>query len=288
MRIIRLNESEFLGLMKRITEDINKDISRYDKGDWYELFISTFKNWITEKLGENVSKYPFSYLVNKYSKEFLEKLYENEPYVPSQIVDDRGVNWWNAEAILTPLVRKGKLTLKSLRPNEKFTEKYKRPFEKIIKKLDLPDFVTLEIAEHYPHEISISLIIGFEYWLLSNAPIAHVSLIQRKITNFITDYLGIEGDNPIYGGVHVDVNRRFVGEESWVKNVLNKRIKTHIKTLPGADDIQRIHFTVDGDSAELKIVPKGVRRLNSNQLTREIKSYIESLGYKRIRVTTSY
>jgi hypothetical protein len=71
-RIIRLTENQLVGVVKRIYEEFN--IDDYDTTDFYDVFFQVFKPWITEKLGDNVSRYPISFLLTKYGQEFIEDM----------------------------------------------------------------------------------------------------------------------------------------------------------------------------------------------------------------------
>jgi hypothetical protein len=72
-----ISENRFLNLMMNksfVTE--SADLEDYDELDFQDAFISLFRQFIQNKIGDKSKDVPFSYLLKKYGKEFLRELGE--------------------------------------------------------------------------------------------------------------------------------------------------------------------------------------------------------------------
>lgn len=106
--------------VKRITNLVKEqvDVSEYDDSDFIEVFVKYFRPWIKKFHGDEVSEYPMSHLVKKYTADFIkdhgieirDRYYSNDL---KKLVD-----------IGKSLVVKGTHNLPSLKKEGRFLEKY--------------------------------------------------------------------------------------------------------------------------------------------------------------------
>jgi hypothetical protein len=285
-KLITLKESELFNMVKTIVEQVEMDLSQYDDNDFTDVFVFLFRNWITKKLGEDSKKYPFSFLLNKYGKEFLQDTL-GDKY--DQYYGDREEIYFNGYNSIPKtgkvLVKSGAFTLPSLRQQEKFTEKYAKHLPRIIKMMRFPDFVRVEFEEEVPYDVHVELYIDYPSYLKDESFSFASHNLERKFKELLENYLGVDFGNPVHGKVNLTLYTNAENVEKWVKQVLNKEIKKHIKEMPGGKNIHSIRFepSISG-SSEMKIVYKdgSHRHMHQWEFLRGVRDYINSLGYKRI------
>lgn len=284
---IRIFESELINMVKTIVEQV-VDLDSYDALDFEEVFFTMFKNYIVDKLGEDAQNYPFSFLLKKYGKEFIiSKLGETifNSYKRSYS-DDVDYDSRIIQKIGRELVKLSLAKLPSLRKEYKFTEKYAKHLERLVKMLELPDFVDVEFKEENSHDVKMLLKVDFDDLLKSERGLDRYS-ITRNMRELLENYLGVDFESPSYGGLRFDVSLSVDGIDEWTKNVLNKKIKKHIKSeIPDSNMLHSIRFKpkTDGHS-ELTLHYKDMTPWGKkNEIKNAVVTYIKSLGYNRISV----
>ena len=155
-KTLTLTESELIKVINRIVESYGDDT--YDDEDYVEVFLHYFRPWIRANHGDEVGEYPLSFLVKKYISEFAQSNDINPEYV---IFGYRN-NLANAANIGKKLVQQGKHKLPTLRSQEMFTEKYKKPLEYFLTELNLPDFIKVEFIEQTPYNVYVKLDVDWE------------------------------------------------------------------------------------------------------------------------------
>jgi hypothetical protein len=286
-KLITLKESELFNMVKTIVEQVEIDLSQYDDNDFTDVFVSLFRKWISNKLGDDSKKYPFSFLLNKYGKEFLQdslgdkylRYYRDDEkiYFSSYSLPRMGRN----------LVKSGAFILPSLRQEEKFTEKYAKHLQRLIKLMGLPDYVKLELEEEIPYDVRVKLYIDYPSYLKDGDSQLVSHKLERKFKEMIEDYLGVDFGNPVHGNVALNFFTVAENRDEWVKEVLNKEIKKHIKEMPGGKYVHSIRFepSISG-SSQLRIVYKdsASRHIHQWEFLRNVREYIQGLGYHKIDV----
>ena len=68
MNKIMLNKSEMIKFVSMIVEQVN--LEGYTDEDFVEVFVNLFRPWVKSKHGDEVGKYPMSYLIKKHLEEF--------------------------------------------------------------------------------------------------------------------------------------------------------------------------------------------------------------------------
>ena len=286
-KTILLKESELINMIKTIAEQV--DLDQYDDSDFIDVFVFVFRNWINNKLGDDVKKYPFSYLLKRYGQDFLEDIFGDK--YSEFFRGDRDIDFglYMIPRVGKYLVKSGKYTLQSLRAEEKFTEKFAKKIPRLVKTLNLPNWVEFEFFEEKPLEVRAVLNVDYPSFLkFENGRNLHSRQLEKELKDLFENYLGVEFGNPAHGELQLDVTPNVKNEESWVKNVLNKEIKKHIKSMPGGKFVHSVRFTPKfPESSEMKIIYKdkyGRGDFSEWKFRDEVKKYLGELGYNKIYV----
>ena len=270
--------------VKRITNLVKEqvDVSEYEESDFIEVFVKYFRPWVKKFHGDEVSEYPMSHLVKKYNADFIrdygielrDRYYSNDL---RKLVD-----------IGKALVVKGTHNLPSLKKEGMFLEKYDKGLKSLIEYLDLPEFMKIKFQENKPYHVSVWIEANMDEMLKYEGEVLDSSKYMDSLKNYISSFLGVEYGSPVHGNLQLQTSGPiYDGEEEWVKNVFNKKIKTAIKNLPNAKgkihstklNINRSNFRVN---VQLTF-RQGNWRVESdlNQGTRQI---LLSMGYSPKRI----
>jgi hypothetical protein len=276
-RIVKISEEKLEKIVSIVMEQV-ENLSYYEDEDFFDAFFFVFRQWISEKIGDEYKKYPMSLLLKKYGKDFEKDMgilefqdYEQGRSFNRYRVLDDGKN----------LVKNQKYILPTLRKQEKFTDKYKSIIPHILDQLDFPDFVTVELVEEQPNALHVKFNVDFVKMLNSKEYERFNRYdLDSKFRNYVSSFLGVEFGNPAHGQVSMDSSLNYVGADEWIKNVLNKTIKKEIKKLPNGNIIHSIKFETHSGYATLRVIFKDSGNYGRrNELLQNIKNYIESLGY---------
>lgn len=274
---IFLKESELISVIKNIVEQANLE---YDELDYMAAFVHIFMDWIRKNTPEKFWSYPFGFLVKKYSKPFLIDM-TGADVRNMDDYNDYEISKWDIEKIVKSVVKRGGYQLPNLYSEEKFTEKYKKILPEIIEQLELPEYASVRFVEDDPKFVKIFVDIPFATMLISpNTNSISAYNIQRKIENFVKNFLGLELGNPAHGELNLDVKEpKLVGLEPWVKDVLNKVIKKEIRSFPEAKDLKSIRFEPNTTGANMKFVFKNYLPYQTrSELREKVKSYFSKIG----------
>lgn len=274
MKLI-LNESQFNILEKRIVEGDNiPDLRYFTNEDFIEVFINVFRPWVKKTHGDDVGQYPLSYLIKKYLNEFGK-------YVDPDYYEGYGQTSTKMVKIGREIIEKGISTLSTLRPEEKFTEKYARVFNIIINNLKLPDFIKLSITENNSYDVNITFKVDFPKMLMStlNNP-RNTNQYQQEFKTAIEVLMGkTVGGNPEFGELKISFMTQFEGVDEWVKNVWNKVLKKEIKKI-GGDNIHSFRVEITNGLVNIKIRFSSYTGWSTkNKIGQSAKEYLEKKLY---------
>jgi hypothetical protein len=224
--------------VKRITNLVKEqvDVSEYDDSDFIEVFVKYFRPWIKKFHGDEVSEYPMSHLVKKYTADFIKDhgIELRDRYYSSdlkKLVD-----------IGKALVVKGTHNLPSLKKEGRFLEKYDKGLKALIEYLDLPKFMKIKFREDKPYNVGVWIESNFDEMLKYDGEVKENSKYMDELKNYITSFLGVEYGSPAHGNLQLQIHSPILeNEDEWVKNIFNKKIKTAIRNLPNAKG--KIHST---------------------------------------------
>jgi hypothetical protein len=275
MNKITLNKLEMIKFVSMIVEQVN--LSGYDEEDFVEVFVNLFRPWIKSKHGDEVSKYPMSYLAKKYFEEFT---------TDYNIESDRyGSTMKKIISAGREIVRNGAYQLPSLNSNKKFTERFKKPLLFLVDNLKLPDFINLKFDEEIPNKVRGEVIVDFPKMIKSSDGPKSPYTISKKLLKSFEDYLGVEFGSPVHGKLdfYLNTTPTYVGLDEWIKKEFNKNIKKQIKELPLAErNISSLKFILSTNhlKAEIKIGWKRDSRWNDQRIVKDsVKEILSNMGY---------
>jgi hypothetical protein len=273
-KVLSLTESELIKVINRIVESYSDDV--YDDEDYVEVFFHYFRPWVKKNHGDEIGEYPLSYLAKKYISEFATDNGMN----PDNVIFSYRNNITNAVNIGKKLVQQGKYKLPSLRSQEKFTEKYKKPLEFFISELNLPDYIKFELIEENPYNILARFDIDWEGLIkYQGAEKIKPDAVVKELTQRISDFLGIEIGNPTYGQLSLKLKKDYVGIDEWIKKTLNKEIKKKFRELPNSRILHAIKFETKSYElgGDLKLSFKNWN--GRNDFIKNAKDLLQSMGY---------
>lgn len=290
-RKIFLTETELVNLARVIAEQINFDL--YDDEDFLDAFFQMFRNYIKRYKGVKTLDYPMSYLLKRFSVDFIRDTIGEEGMKKfigweegddlDEMFEDFVISKYDAIRIVKMAIEKQKYNLPKLVQQEKFTEKYKKVIDTfLLEDLDLPKYVQVSLLEPDPHNFIIQTTVDFESWIKDpNEVILSRSKIESKIKKFLGDYLGLEFGPIKYEQSELNYEKtNFVGVESWVKNELNKKIKKEFKTLPNSKSVKSIRFEPPSSHATLILFfNSNPRYASRTQIIDEYTEKLSELGY---------
>ena len=240
-KVLLIKDSQYRKLLSLISESQD-----FDDEDYVDAFLTVFKEWLRKN---ELPSSPISMAFNRYSDRFLNEFGMGEEDVP---------RWRSGVGLMTSigkkLLQRGVIKIQSLRPETKFTEKFARQFKFFIDELNIPQYAKLTFVEEKPNEVDGRLKIDWNEMLKSESSPISPYYLERKLTNKIKDFLGLNLGNIHHGELDFKIRREidYDGLDLWKKNILNKVIKKRIKQeIPLADKIQKIVFKLE-DSSEPK------------------------------------
>ena len=276
MNKIMLNKSEMIKFVSMIVEQVN--LEGYTDEDFVEVFVNLFRPWVKSKHGDEVGKYPMSYLIKKHLEEFasdnkieLQRFYGGDL---KKIIE-----------IGRQIVRNGAYQLPSLNTNKKFTERFKKPLLFLVDNLNLPDFINLQFDEETPNRVRGEVVVNFPKLIKSSNSSKSAYRISQKLQKSFEDYLGVEFGSPVHGKLDFYLNTTpiYVGLDEWIKKELNKNIKKQIKELPLAErNISSLKFILNTNhiKGEIKIGWKRDSRYGEHhKIKEEVRNILKFMGY---------
>lgn len=285
MKSIELRQSDILKIVNLVLEqDEDLEYEQYEHLDYIHVFARVFKNWIEKTKQIKFSDYPFSFLLKKYGKEFLNKhdLSDDEDADEADWED----YYFSTHAIQIlgkEMLKRGFVNYPSLREQGTFLKRFGRALEKLKSSIELPEYVNVEFSEPQPFVLDTKVNIDFDKALKSDDSFRFEKYsFEEKISKIIRDFIGIDIGSPVMGKLRVRTPVvDYVGQEEFVKNILNKKIKTEIRKHNNSNVLQRIRFDVEsGPRAELKLIFKDFTSWDQRREMKDLaQSVIDDLGF---------
>jgi hypothetical protein len=273
---IILTESELIGVVKRIAEQVN--LNDYSAEDFYDVFFQVFRQWISEKLGEDYKKYPMSLLLKKYGGEFV----EDKGLIHRGYRKDFDSSYYSLEHYGKELVKKAHYTLPSSYKEERFTEKYAKAIPHFVSMLQLPSFINLTFMENEPNRVRVNINVDYDEWMKypEKQSIQEYNLID-KLKKIFENFGGVEFGNPAHGEVEMAYNPFLgTGADEWAKKVLNKKLKTEIRGLPSGHFLHSIRFKPLSSGGEIYLVFKDRAGYDTKRkMVTETTELLKRMGY---------
>jgi len=226
--------------IRLLIETVSLEDLDYD--DIHDIINVFFRSWLQEKKPEiNQKRFAITYLQRRYFNEFLKDI---------GLLDsgDQDEYDFDKKDILRHLLSLGRIELPLYHEHEtKFLETYRKNFEFLVKRLDLPKFVKLEFTEPKPFELECSVEVDFESWIKSNETFPTRFSLDRDIERLLQNYMGIEVGESRFGGIQISVQEYdYVGYNDWVKNIFPK-IKKEIKQIPKLANVRAIRGKIENN-----------------------------------------
>ncbi len=285
-KIIRLTESELVQTIKKIILENSDRLEFYDNEDLTDIYFTLFKEWISKNVDERYRKYPISYLLKKFSRQFEIDTSGSSDETPNTYT---GFSPYKVKRYLKKLIDKGDFTLPTMQSDHKFTEKYAKYIPIVLEAIDIPDFVDLHFEEKEPYVVFVTPIVNFEKMMKSDSKKRfNEQTFNSEFKKYFENFLGVDFGNPKYGEVFLRVNDvRYDGFDEWVKKVFEKKIKKSIKELPFGKDISRIKMVLNRGDVSITIYRK-TWSVPSNQFREQIMKLIQDLGYNPSKFSISF
>lgn len=286
-KVVKITESDIRFISELIYES-NVDVSSFDNVDRYLAFIEVFRNWYRENHGEKGLNYPLSYLLSKHINKFMEDFgIEPLPRYMSANLQSK------IQHIGTELLKSEKYKF-DLDYKYQHTKKHKKLWDIVIKKLNLPSFITYDLIEETPFNIKFVINYDFKNLLQSDFMFKpagattdnkfNANGVDLFLTNFLTKYGGVKFGNPVQSEVRLNVIDSSNSEELWTDNFFNKKIKSKLRESEIIREmVHSFKFKYDnyrrGPSIIYTLRNNWRSKYSSSDVEDEIKKILSEIGY---------
>lgn len=248
-----ITESHFKHYVSVITEQEDDDdeydeLESYTDEDFIEVFFNYFRPWIKSNHGDEVGQYPLSFLLKKYYQEFCK-------YSGVDIDDDDEFSYYSdLTKIGKALIKKEQHKLPTLRPVSKFTEKYSRQIQSLLRFLNMPEWLTVSFEERSPFKVMMTFNIDFPSMMKIGGGEQNISTYFYEFTEQLETYIGIKVGSPSHGDLDIDNTMSLNGVDEFSNPKFQKELKTQIKSLRmGHRDIRSIKITLSDRGMTVQI-----------------------------------
>ena len=279
-----ITESHFKHYVSVITEqedDDDDELESYTDEDFIEVFFNYFRPWVKSNHGDEVGQYPLSFLLKKYYQDFCKYLSVDD--------DDEFYNSDDLVKIGKALIKKEQHKLPTLRPVSKFTEKYSRQIQSILKFLNMPEWLTVSFEEKTPYKVMMTFNIDFPSMMKIGGGEKNISSYFNEFTEQLETYMGIKVGSPSHGELDIDNTMSLNGVDEFSNPKFQKELKTQIKSLRmGNRDIRSIKITLSGSGMVVQInFGRSVGYHEKNDYRDSIRDFLSSMYSKdKIRVVS--
>ncbi len=281
-----ITKSHFKHYVSIITEqeddDKHDDLESYTDEDFIEVFFNYFRLWIKTNHGDEVSQYPFSFLLKKYYQEFCK-------YSGVDIDDDdEYFNHRDLVKIGKALIKKEQHKLPTLRPVFKFTEKYSRQIQSLLKFLNIPEWLTVSFEEKTPFKVTMTFNIDFPSMMKIGGGEQNISTYFNEFTEQLENYMGIKVGYPSHGELDINNSILLNGVDEFSNPKFQKELKTQIKSLPiNNKDISSIKISLSDKGMTVKLnFGKNVGFYEKSNYRVSIKNFLSTMYSRdKIKVT---
>jgi hypothetical protein len=254
----------------------NADLEDY----WFQ-----FLRFYAKETGKNFSsKVPISYLDKILRAEIVEKYELDVPRYMQSI----------SSSLTKQLINKGAIEFETLRPEEKFTEKYEKALSKLISRININPKYTVKLSEERPNEVRLDIGIDIEDWLkLSLKDKIEANNFSGILRTNIHKLLGVEFGSPAHGKLQInDYSTSINGIDIWIKYVMDKKIKKEIKNSIFGKFIQRMSIKVERDRLIISIVQPRYGRFGYGENRTNFEKFVEDLfeqyGYNKESIDVQF
>jgi hypothetical protein len=274
-RIHTLTESDLNRIVKTVLENFNA--SEYEDEDFIEVFLNYFRPWVKKTHGDEIGQYPLSLLIKNHINEFIEDygIENNSRYYGS---------YRNMANVGRELAVKGVHRMPNLKKEGLFTDKFKKAITFFTDRLNLPEWMTLELTEDSPYKVYGRFIVDWDKAIHDKSvePL-NSSKLSTEFIETLTNFIGVELGSPTHGKLDLNIGGSFVyeGVDEWVAKILNKEIKKKIRALPNSHVLHSVKFNTSGGSVGgyITLTYKSNAWRNSSDFTKDVNELMSGLGY---------
>lgn len=270
-----LTESDLEKVVRTVLENFNP--KEYEDEDFVEVFVNYFRPWVKKKHGDEIGQYPLSLLIKNHINEFIEDygIEHNSRYYGS---------YRNMSNVGKELAIKGIHKMPNLKKEGLFTDKFKKAITFFTDRLDLPEWITLNLTEDSPYVVNGFFSVDWDKAIHDKSEKNYrASELAFEFINTLTNFLGIETGSVTHGKVDLNISERFDyrGVDEWVKQTLNKEIKKKIRALPNSHILHSVKFGPSHNSVGgyITLTYKSNAWRNSSDFTKDVRELMSGLGY---------
>ena len=274
-RIHTLTESDLNRIVKTVLENFNP--SEYQDEDFIEVFLNYFRPWVKKTHGDEIGQYPLSLLIKTHINEFIEDYgIENNSRVYG--------SYRNMANVGRELAIKGVHRMPNLKKEGLFTDKFKKAITFFTDRLNLPEWMTLELTEDSPYKVYGRFIVDWDKAIhdKSGEPL-NVSKLSTEFMETLSNFIGIELGSPTHGKLDLNIGGSIVyeGVDEWITKTLNKEIKKKIRALPNSHVLHSVKFTTSNNSigGYITLTYKSNAWRSSSDFTKDVNELMSDLGY---------
>ena len=279
-----IKEDQLHKLYKILKEEI--DLDDFSREDFFEIFLDFFRDFLKEHLGDKFIKAPLSFYVKRYIHDFIKK-YKLEDKAYGDGADEDSYDHYSFDDFHSLaefgkyLVELGYYELPNLYKNEPFLKRFGKKLDFLIQRLELPDFIQLNITENDPYKLDVEIIEDFEKKIKSKEDVRDSNIsshtIQEKLKQNIEDFLGVSIGNRSHGELELNTGSfRIINMDEWIKNVYRKVIRKKLAAIKG---IEKVTFYKPKSYYDRpKITYKLSRGIQSFQVRESIREILSENG----------
>ena len=104
----------------------------------------------------------------------------------------------NASNIGKNLVKQGNHKMPSLRSQEKFTERFKKPLEFFLNELNIPDYIKLNFFEDNPYNVRVEVIVDWLGLIKSKEDLKNISTNILRDSNKALDFIATPNSKEVF------------------------------------------------------------------------------------------
>ena len=191
------------------------------------------------------------------------------------------------------LAIKGVHRMPNLKKEGLFTDKFKKAITFFTDRLNLPEWMTLELTEDSPYKVYGRFIVDWDKAIHDKSvePL-NSSKLSTEFTESLTNFIGVELGSPTHGKLDLNISGSIVyeGVDEWITKTLNKEIKKKIRALPNSHVLHSVKFRTSHNNVGgyITLTYKSNAWRSSGNFTDDARELMSNLGYNTdiLRVST--
>jgi len=275
-KIHTLTESDLEKVVRTVLESFNP--KEYQDEDFVEVFVNYFRPWVKKNHGDEIGQYPLSLLIKNHMKEFA------EDYGAADVVTGYYGAYRTMVNVGRELAQKGVHKMPSLKNEGLFLERYKKAITFFTDRLELPEWITLNLTEDSPYVVNGFFSVDFDKSIRDKSEKNYrAAELGNDFMETLTNFIGVEIGSVTHGKLDLNMSGAFVyqGVDEWVKQTLNKEIKKKIRALPNSHVLHAVKFKTSSNNVGglIELTFKSGAWRHTSTFSEEVRELLENLGY---------